>query len=105
VSAIESWLSIAEPQPRMGFSPNIGNNRKGTSILRVPFFLCQQCVPEPASQVHLSVVSDICKANIGCGSAKHSSKLDDSSLALHDISDEINSPEIPRKSRSGISIK
>jgi hypothetical protein len=41
------------------------------SILRVPFFLCQQCVPEPASQVPLSVVSD--------------------------ISDDINSPEIQGK--------
>jgi hypothetical protein len=76
---------------------NIGNDRKGTINFKgwissdlfspwqyknkfllliwlnenVPFFLCQQCVPEPASQVPLSVVSD--------------------------ISDDINSPEIQGK--------
>jgi hypothetical protein len=26
----ESWLSIAEPQPRMGYCPNVGNNGKTT---------------------------------------------------------------------------
>jgi hypothetical protein len=64
-------------------------------FLRVPFFLCQQRVPEPASQVPISVVSDICKANVGCGS-ENPSKLG-SSLALHSISDDINSPEIQGK--------
>jgi hypothetical protein len=44
-------------------------------------------VPEPASQVPISVVSDICKANVGCGS-ENPSKLG-SSLALHAISDDI----------------
>jgi hypothetical protein len=68
VSAIESWLSIVEPQPRMGFGQISEMTERVQAILRVPFFLCQQCVPEPASQVPLSVVSD--------------------------ISDDINSPEI-----------
>jgi hypothetical protein len=57
---------------------NIGNNRKNTQLIRVP---------EPASQVPISVVSDICKANVGCGS-ENPSKLG-SSLALHSISDDI----------------
>jgi hypothetical protein len=98
---------------------NIGNN--GNFIPNNKGADCQQCVPEPASQVLLSVVSDIsddikfpeptvpagspamrseqqrtesrslsvdsdiCFAKVGCGSAKHSSKLDDSALTLHAI--------------------
>jgi hypothetical protein len=108
---------------------NIGNN--GNFIPNNKGADCQQCVPEPASQVLLSVVSDIsddikfpeptvpagspamrseqqrtesrsisvdsdiCFANVGCGSAKHSSKLDDSALTLHAIPDD----KIPQKSR------
>jgi hypothetical protein len=75
VSAIESWLS--EPQPRMGFS-QISETTERIQLIRVP---------EPASQVPISVVSDICKANVGCGS-ENPSKLG-SSLALHSISDDI----------------
>jgi hypothetical protein len=59
VSAIESWLSIVEPQPRMGFS-QISETTEKIQLIRVP---------EPASQVPLSVVSDIFDENVGFTSA------------------------------------
>jgi hypothetical protein len=103
----------------MGFSQISEMTERVQSILRVPFFLCQQCVPEPASQVPLSVVSDICKANVGCGpedlkqawffsrlalhldqspfsaAAQHSSNKFDFAFALHENPDD----KIPQKSR------
>jgi hypothetical protein len=34
VSAIESWLSIVEPQPRMGFSPNDVRTERRAELVR-----------------------------------------------------------------------
>jgi hypothetical protein len=49
---------------------NIGNDRKGTIIIsEATNNASQQCVPEPASQVPISVVSDIFDENVGFTSA------------------------------------
>jgi hypothetical protein len=74
VSAIESWLSIVEPQPRMGFG-QISETTERIQLIRVP---------EPASQVHFPVVSDI------------SDDIFPRNFSLC-ISDDINSPEIQGK--------
>jgi hypothetical protein len=56
---LRGYAKSSEPQPRMGFS-QISETTERIQLIRVP---------EPASQVLLSVVSDIFDENVGFTSA------------------------------------